>query len=349
MSKSKKLFGRKLPLFTIVSAALVFFFTPLQMCAKTTDKSTDDLSVPQAWIDTAKLQYEKKGAAKVYFTKDISPAGLQKVYEALGRKADGKNVAVKISTGEPGGNNYLHPELIGAFVKSVKGTIVECNTAYGGGRSDTAMHKQVAKDHGFTAIANVDILDETGSDTLPVSNGKHLKEVLLGKNWSKYDFYVILSHFKGHAMGGFGGAIKNIAIGMSSSAGKMNVHSAGKSSTRILWNTPQDDFLESMAEDTKVFTDKMGSRIIYISVINKISVDCDCDSSPAAPDMHDIGIVASLDPVAIDQACVDFIYAAPDGKSVQKRIERQNGTHTLEYGEKIGLGNRNYELVRLDK
>src|SRR5574344_1291455 len=271
------------------------------------------------------------------------------IFAAPAKKSAGKNVAVKVSTGEAGGNNYLHASLIGDFVKSIHGTIVECNTAYGGSRATTAMHRQVAKDHGFTSFAAVDIMDENGSASLPVKNGKHLTQVLLGKNWSNYDFYVILSHFKGHAMGGFGGAIKNIAIGMSSSAGKMNVHSAGKSSTRILWNTPQDDFLESMAEDTKVFTDKMGSRIIYISVINKISVDCDCDSSPAAPDMHDIGIVASLDPVAIDQACVDFIYAAPDGKSVQKRIERQNGTHTLEYGEKIGLGNRNYELVRLDK
>src|SRR5574344_112033 len=302
-----------------------------------------------AWIDSAQLAHNKAGSVKVYFTKDISPAGIQKVYEALGRKAEGKNVAVKVSTGEAGGNNYLHASLIGDFVKSIHGTIVECNTAYGGSRSTTAMHRQVAKDHGFTSFANVDIMDEDGSVSIPVQNGKHLKEAMLGKNWTKYDFYVVLSHFKGHAMGGFGGASKNIAICTTWASGKMKLHSAGKSSTRILWNTPQDDFLESMAEDTKVFTDKMGSRILYISVINKISVDCDCDSSPAAPDMHDIGIVASLDPVAIDQACVDFIYAAPDGKSVQKRIERQNGTHTLEYGEKIGLGSRSYTLVNLDK
>jgi len=319
-------------------AALVFMAAPLAAQS----------SSGQSWIDSAKLAHERSGSpAKVYFTKDISPAGILKVYEALGRRTSGR-VAVKISTGEPGGNYYLHPELIGPFVKAVKGTIVECNTAYGGGRSETAMHMQVAKDHGFTAIAPVDIMDAEGSIRLPVKGGRHLKEVLLGSHYANYDFWVILSHFKGHAMGGFGGAIKNIAIGMSSAAGKMNVHSAGRSSTQFLWQTPQNDFLESMAEDTKTVVDKIGSSIIYISVINNISVDCDCDSNPAKPDMHDIGIVASLDPVAVDQACVDFIYAAPDGKSVQRRIERQNGVHTLEYAAQIGLGSRNYTLVRLD-
>ena len=304
------------------------------------------LSAQQSWIDTAKLAHDKKGAVQVYFTRDISPAGIQKVYAALGRKAAGKNVAVKISTGEPGGDNYLHPALIGDFVKSIKGTIVECNTAYGGGRAETAMHMQVAKDHGFTAVAKVDIMDADGSSNIPVKNGKHLKVAMLGSHYSNYDFYVILSHFKGHAMGGFGGAIKNIAIGMSSAPGKLNVHTAGKSTTS--WDLPeQDDFLESMAEDTKAVTDRLGTHILYISVINNISVDCDCDPHPAAPDMHDIGVVASLDPVAIDQCCVDFIYAAPDGGSVQKRIERQDGTHTLDYAEQIGLGSKSYSLVRL--
>src|SRR5574344_1280891 len=333
-------------LFVVLFLCSGFIFAaPVKKSAVTANASASS----SAWIDNAQLAHNKAGSVKVYFTKDISPAGIQKVYEALGRKAEGKNVAVKVSTGEAGGNNYLHASLIGDFVKSIHGTIVECNTAYGGSRSTTAMHRQVAKDHGFTSFADVDIMEEDGSVSIPVQNGKHLKEAMLGKNWVKYDFYVILSHFKGHAMGGFGGAIKNIAIGMSSSAGKMLVHSAGRTSKRFVWQTPQNDFLESMAEDTKAVTDKLGSRVLYISVMNRLSVDCDCDSHPAEPDMHDIGIVASLDPVAIDQACVDFIYAAPDGKSVQKRIERQNGTHTLEYGEKIGLGNRNYELVRLDK
>jgi uncharacterized Fe-S center protein len=301
------------------------------------------------WSDTARLAHDRPGCVKVYFTKDISPAGLEKVYQALGRKADGKNVAVKVSTGEPGGNYYLHASLIGGFVKSIRGTIVECNTAYGGGRATTALHRQVAKDHGFTSFAKVDIMDENGSVSYPVVNGKHLKEVLLGKSWTNYDFYVILSHFKGHAMGGFGGAVKNVAIGMSSASGKMNVHSAGASKTKFLWQTPQNDFLESMAEDAKVVADKLGPHILYINVMNNLSVDCDCDSNPARPDMNDIGIVASTDPVAIDQACVDFVYAAPDGRSLIERMESRNGIHTLEYGESIGLGSRNYTLVRLDK
>lgn len=323
----------------------IIFAAPAKKSAAESNESASS----SAWIDNAQLAHNKADCVKVYFTKDISPAGIEKVYEALGRKAAGKNVAVKVSTGEAGGNNYLHASLIGDFVKSIHGTIVECNTAYGGSRATTAMHKQVAKDHGFTSFAAVDIMDENGSISLPVKNGKHLTQVLLGKNWSNYDFYVILSHFKGHAMGGFGGAIKNIAIGMSSAAGKMNVHSAGASTTKFIWQTPQDDFLESMAEDTKTVTDALGSHVLYISVMNRLSVDCDCDSHPAEPDMHDIGIVASLDPVAIDQACVDYIYASPDGKSLIERIESRNGIHTLEYGEKIGLGSRSYTLVNLDK
>jgi len=334
----------------------VFFITAVLCCgiisaapAKKSAVTANASASSSAWIDNAQLAHNKAGSVKVYFTKDISPAGIQKVYVALGRKAEGKNVAVKVSTGEAGGNNYLHASLIGDFVKSIHGTIVECNTAYGGSRSTTAMHRQVAKDHGFTSFANVDIMDEDGSVSIPVQNGRHLKEAMLGKNWTKYDFYVILSHFKGHAMGGFGGAIKNIAIGMSSAAGKMNVHSAGRTSKRFVWQTPQNDFLESMAEDTKAVTDKLGSRVLYVSVMNRLSVDCDCDSHPAEPDMHDIGIVASLDPVAIDQACVDFIYASPDGKSLIERMESRNGVHTLEYGEQIGLGSRTYTLVNLDK
>ena len=285
--------------------------------------------------------------ATVYMTTDISPAGLNAVYEALGRKATGK-VAVKISTGEPGGHNFLQPALIGNFVKSLNATIVESNTAYGGKRASTAMHKQVAKDHGFTAIAPVDILDEDGSLSLPVSGGTHLKEDLVGSHYKNYDFYVILSHFKGHPMAGLGGAVKNISIGISSSSGKAFIHSGGKSKTSM-WGGDQDAFLESMAEAGKAIADSRGTSILYINVMNRLSVDCDCSSNPAEPDMHDIGILASLDPVALDTACVDLVFAAKGGKSLQERITSRNGLLALSHGEKIGLGTRAYDLMRLGK
>ena len=226
---------------------------------------------------------------------------------------------------------------------------MECNTAYSGSRAETAMHRQVAKDHGFTAIAEVDIMDASGEMTLPVNGGKNLKENYVGKNFANYDFCIVLSHFKGHAMGGFGGAIKNASIGIASSGGKAWIHSAGASKTNP-WGGAQDPFLESMAEATKSVSDYLdnGKRILYINVMNHLSVDCDCDGNPAEPDMHDIGILSSLDPVALDQACVDLIYAAPDGKSLIERIESRNGTHTLAHAEAIGLGSRRYDLVSLD-
>ena len=285
---------------------------------------------------------------KVYMTKVISPSGLMAAYEALNRQPSGR-VAVKISTGEAGNTHYLSPDLIGDLVKRVNGTIVECNTAYGGSRASTAMHRQVAEDHGFTAIAEVDIMDADGEMALPVKGGKNLKENFVGANFKKYDFYVVLSHFKGHKMGGFGGAIKNVSIGMASSGGKAWIHTAGNSKTSP-WGGEQDRFLESMAEATKSVSDYLdeGKKILYINVMNHLSVDCDCDGNPEAPDMHDIGILASLDPVALDQACVDLIYAAPDGKSLIERMESRNGIHTLVHAEAIGLGARQYDRVNLD-
>ena len=285
---------------------------------------------------------------KVFMTRDISPNGLMAAYKALEREPSGK-VAVKISTGEAGNPHYLSPILIKDLVQSVSGSIVECNTAYGGSRAETAMHRQVAKDHGFTAIAEVDIMDADGEVALPVNGGKNLKENYVGKNFKNYDFYVVLSHFKGHAMGGFGGAVKNVSIGIASSSGKAWIHSAGTSKTNP-WGGAQDAFLESMAEATKSVSDYLdnGKKILYVSVMNHLSVDCDCDGNPAAPDMHDIGILSSLDPVALDQACVDLVYAAPDGKSLIERIESRNGVHTLAHAEAIGLGSRAYDLVRLD-
>ena len=292
--------------------------------------------------------------ARVYMTRDISPAGLKAVYEALGRKAHGKKVAVKLSTGEPGGNNYLKPALIGDLVREVKGTIVECNTAYGGGRAATEDHLKAAADHGFTAIAPVDIMDAEGEVRLPVEGGRHLAYDIVGERFLEYDFVVVLSHFKGHVMGGFGGAIKNIAIGIASSAGKAWIHSAGKTTdVEEVWNSlpPQDDFLESMAEAARAIVGHCGERILYINVMNNLSVDCDCDAHPEPPRMGDIGILASLDPVALDKACVDQVYASPDEGKVHliERMESRHGIHTLEHAEALGIGSQQYELVDLDK
>lgn len=273
------------------------------------------------------------------------------VYEALNWSPTG-NVAVKLSTGEPPASNYLRPELIQNLVQSVDGTIVECNTAYGGSRAETAMHYQVAEDHGFTAIADFQILDENGSMTLPVEGGTRLTENYVGAAFADYDSYLVLSHFKGHAMAGYGGAIKNISIGLGSSQGKCWIHSGGTSLTSA-WGGQQDAFLESMAEAGKSVSDYLGNgeRIVYVNVMNRLSVDCDCDGNPAEPDMHDIGILASTDPVALDQACIDLIYAQRDGDgaSLVNRIESRNGLHTLEHAENIGLGSRTYQLVNIDE
>ena len=286
------------------------------------------------------------GVPSVYMTTDISADGLMAVYEALGASPSG-DIAVKLSTGEPG-SNYLRTDLIGDLVQSFDNpTIVECNTAYGGQRANTAMHYQVAEDHGYTAIANVDIMDENGSMTLPVTGGSNLTENYVGANFANYDYYVVLSHFKGHSMAGYGGAIKNISIGIASSEGKAHIHSGGTGGSK--WGGDQDAFLESMAEAGKSVVDYLDGNILYINVMNRLSVDCDCDGSPAEPDMHDIGILASFDPVALDQACVDLVYSAEDGASLIQRIESRNGLHTLEHAEEIGLGSRTYELVSIDE
>ena len=284
----------------------------------------------------------------VYITSDISPKGLMAVYEALGREATGK-VAVKLSTGEPGGHNFLQPSLIRDLVQRVNGTIVECNTAYGGGRSNTAAHLRAAEEHGFTAIAEVDIMDAEGETRLPVEGGRHIDYDIVGSHYTGYDFTVVLSHFKGHAMAGFGGAIKNISIGIASANGKRWIHSAGTSTTS--WGNPsQEDFLETMAEAAKAVADHCGNNILYISVANNLSVDCDCDSSPADPQMGDIGILASLDPVALDKACTDLVRSSEDHGKIHliERIDSRQGMHTLDYAEQIGLGSQQYELVRID-
>lgn len=284
------------------------------------------------------------GTPVVYMTTDISSEGLAAVYEALGASPGG-NVAVKLSTGEPG-SNYLRTDLIGGLVSSLNATIVECNTAYGGSRSNTAMHYQVAEDHGYTAIADVDIMDENGSMPLTVTGGSNLTENYVGANFENYDYFVVLSHFKGHAMAGFGGAIKNISIGIASAEGKAHIHSGGSGGN--MWSGEQDAFLESMAEAGKSVVDYLNGNILYINVMNRLSVDCDCDGSPSEPDMHDIGILAPFDPVALDQACIDLVYSAEDGQSLINRIESRNGLHTLEHAEEIGLGSRTYRLESID-
>lgn len=285
----------------------------------------------------------------VYMTKDISSAGLMNTYLALEWNPSG-NTAVKLSTGEPPASNYLQPELIKDVVQYVDGTIVECNTAYGGKRSSTAMHYQVAEDHGFTEIADVKILDEDGSLVIPVDGGTQLTENYVGSAFSDYDSYLVLSHFKGHAMAGFGGALKNISIGLGSTEGKCLIHTAGNSHTSP-WGGDQDAFTESMAEAGKAVSDYLdnGNNIAYINVMNRLSVDCDCNGRPAEPDMHDIGILASTDPVALDQACIDLVYSAEDGAALIQRIESRNGIHVLEHAEEIGLGSREYQLVILDE
>ena len=284
----------------------------------------------------------------VYFTSDISAEGLVRIYETLGWTPEG-NVAVKISTGEPPASNYLRPELIGDLVKKVDGTIVECNTAYGGSRASSAAHKQVAEDHGFTAIADFDLMDEEGEVEWPMTGGTRLNRVIVGSHAENYSDWVILSHFKGHAMAGFGGAVKNVGIGISSPSGKVYVHTAGTKTSGSIWSDDQDAWLEALAEMVSGFSSHVGKEhIIYINVMNRLSVDCDCDGNPAEPDIHDIGILASSDPVALDQACVDLIYQAEGNTALVKRMESLHAVHTLEHAEKIGLGSRTYELVSID-
>ena len=287
----------------------------------------------------------------VYMTKDITPESLVRIYHALGAALSG-SVAVKLSTGEPGGHNFLQPELIGNLVQELKGTIVECNTAYEGRRNTSRAHWETIRDHGFAAIAPCDILDEDGHMPLPVTDGYHLKENYVGTHLQNYDSMLMLSHFKGHAMGGFGGALKNMSIGLASSYGKIWIHSSG-TSTRFedVFTADHDSFLESMADADRSVMDYMGrENIVYINVANRLSVDCDCDAHPHDPEMKDIGIFASADPVALDQACVAAVYASEDeGKAALiERMESRNGIHTVEAAETHGLGSRRYELRCID-
>jgi len=314
-------------------------------CAKTNEKTTND-------------QSQMTNVPVIYMTKDISPEGLVRIYEALGREATGR-VAVKISTGEAGGHHFLQPALIEPLVSKVHGTIVECNTAYPGKRNTFEAHWQTIKEHGFLDIAPCDLMDEEGDMRIPVQDSTWIKYDIVGKHLANYDFMINLAHFKGHAMGGFGGVLKNQSIGVASAAGKAYIHSAGiTDDVNECWNHTknQDGFLESMAAAAQAVHDYFGrgERILYINVANNLSVDCDCDSHPAAPEMNDLGILASLDPVALDQACVDLVFNYPsqegdDAAALIERINTRHGIHILEQAEKIGLGSRQYQLVSIDK
>ena len=298
------------------------------------------------------------GQSKVYMTKEITPESLVKIYKALGREANGR-VAVKISTGEAGGNNYLKPTLIRQLVEEVNGTIVECNTAYPGKRNTAEAHWQTIHEHGFDSIFAVDLMDEFGTIRIPVKDKKHIKYDIVGSHLPNYDFMINLAHFKGHAMGGFGGVLKNASIGVASSAGKTYIHTAGKVTepNQLFKNLPEQDFfLESMAAAAQAVHEYFtgGQRIIYINVMNNMSIDCDCDSHPAAPQLKDMGILASTDPVALDQACLDLVFnhtnqEGDTAKPLTERIQKLHGTHTVDYAEQIGLGSKKYELISIDK
>ena len=284
---------------------------------------------------------------KVYFTRDLSPAGAIRAFDMLGIKLEG-NVAVKLHSGEPGNQNFLRPAFMKDIVEHVNGTIVECNTAYDGGRNTTEAHKKTMLLHGWTEIADVDIMDADGEMELPVHGGKHLDVNYVGKNLADYDSMLVLSHFKGHPMGGYGGALKNISIGIASSHGKAYIH--GVKDVNAMWTADHDSFLECMADASKSVVEYMHGKMAYVNIMCNMSVDCDCCAVAADPKIKDIGILSSLDPVALDQACLDLVYASDDeGKAdLIERIESRHGVHTIEVAAEIGVGSREYELIDMD-
>ena len=282
--------------------------------------------------------------SKVFFTSEITPENMIKMYNALGVKSEG-NVAVKVHSGEVGNQNFIRPEFMKPIIDYVNGTIVECNTAYEGKRNTTEKHKETMELHGWNSVANVDILDESGDMELPINGGKHLKTNYVGKNMDKYDSMVVLSHFKGHPMGGFGGALKNISIGLASSHGKAYIHGVGK--PEELWTADHNSFLESMADASKSIMEYYKDKIVFINVMCNMSVDCDCCAVAEDPKIGDIGILSSTDPVALDQACLDLVYSSKDpGKShLIERIESRNGVLTVKSASELGVGNIDYDLI----
>ena len=291
--------------------------------------------------------------SKVYFTKEITPESVIKMYEILGIKLPGK-VAVKLHSGEQGNQNYLRPEFVKKIVEHVNGTVVECNTAYAGERNSTEKHRKLLDEHEWTKYFNVDLLDAEGPDKeLDIPNGKVLTKNYVGKNLMNYDSMLILSHFKGHPMGGYGGALKQLSIGCASSEGKAWIHSAGRSKNQYeIWdNLPeQDKFLESMADAASSIHNLFKDKIVYINIMCNLSVDCDCCAVAEDPCMKDIGILASTDPIAIDQACIDLVYNSNDpGKEhFIERVESRHGVHTIEAAADLSFGTREYELINVE-
>ncbi|MDE6260058.1 MAG: DUF362 domain-containing protein [Oscillospiraceae bacterium] len=283
----------------------------------------------------------------VYFTRDLTPAAMLRLYDALGVTLEGK-VAVKLHSGEPGNQNFIRPDFMKPMIDKVGGTIVECNTAYDGGRNTTKAHWATIKSHGWSAIAPVDLMDAEADMELPIPGGKVIQKNFVGANLANYDSLLVLSHFKGHPMGGFGGALKNISIGIASSRGKQYIHGAGDMDK--FWDADHDSFLESMADAAWSIHDRFQGKAAYINIMKNMSVDCDCCAVAEDPKIGDIGILASLDPVALDQACLDLVYQSDDpGKAdLIKRIESRNGVHTVEAAAALGIGSREYELVTLD-
>lgn len=283
---------------------------------------------------------------KVYFTKTLTSDAMIQMYEALGIKLPGK-VAVKLHSGEVGNQNFIRPPFLKPVIDHVKGTIVECNTAYAGKRDTTKAHWETMKAHGWTDIADVDIMDEDGELELTIEGGKKIQKNYVGSHLSNYDSMLVLSHFKGHPMGGFGGALKNISIGIASSHGKAYIHGVGV--PEDFWNSDHDSFLESMADAAKSIVTFFDGKMAFINVMCNMSVDCDCCAVAADPKIGDIGILASLDPIALDQACLDLVYASNDpGKGdLIERIESRNGIHTVEAAAELGFGSRDYELITL--
>ncbi len=293
------------------------------------------------------------GKSKVLFTKNLTGEDLINIYEKLGVKLEG-NIAIKLHSGEAGNQNYLRPEFVKPLIEKLGGTVVECNTAYAGERNTSEKHKKLIEEHGWSKYFKFDLMDEEGPDkVLEVKNGKVLKENFVGKNLVNYDSILVLSHFKGHPMGGYGGALKQLSIGCASSEGKAWIHSAGQSKDQYtIWdNLPkQDRFLESMADAASTVNDLFKGKVVYINVMKNLSVDCDCCAVAEDPCMQDIGILASTDPVAIDQACIDLVYNSEDkGKEhFIERVESRHGIHTIEVAEELGVGNREYDLINID-
>ena len=331
-----------------------FFFSMMMACLAIS-ACASKASEPQ----TEQTEEGDSKAAVVYFTKDITPESLVKIYKALGVEAKGR-VAVKISTGESSRSNHLRPELIKDLVQGVNATLVECNTAYGGSRNTVERHKQAIAERGYDKIAKVDLMDEEGTMEIPVEDTKWIKHDIVGSHMANYDFMINLAHFKGHAMGGFGGVLKNASIGVASSSGKAYIHSAGVTDdVNKAWvhTDNQDGFLESMAAAAQAvhnYFKQEGKDIIYINVMNNMSIDCDCDGNPHASELKDMGILASTDPVALDKACLDLVFThesvkGDDADPLIKRINSLHGTHTVAYAEQLGLGTSNYTIVDIDK